>query len=480
VSLLPQRWFILILLNAVYFFVYFHRVSTGVLAPSLMEAFSASAASLGAMSSAYFYPYALSQPIVGMLTDRFGARKVITVSTFIEFLGALLFGLAPTLLLAALARGLIGLGAAGLFVPALKVLLPWFGPKAFGQMNAILLAVGNVGAVMASTPFAWFIQQVGWRASFFFIAIITLLLAALSWKYIQDTPPGYTLLPEGRKPNSSSEKKGFVDILQNPFFWIMLALFFSYGGPFSTFQGLWGYSFLIDVFGYSKLEAGNLIMVIAFGVILGGPGLGYLADRTFASNKRLFLSSCLAVQVLNWTAIAFLSPGFGSLALGIVFFIMGMMVAGTLSVAWAIIREESPPERMGTAMGLLNPAPFLGVAIFQPVTGYLMDRVGKIDGGFPFQAYQHAFIMCLSSLSIALIVSFFLLKKRNEVKGYEASSFLMVFFEWFMPGRPSSSRTEGIRCGIAQGSIKNLSSFGNRKSAQPGRTGGNGRAQEGC
>jgi len=110
---IPQRYLIFLILNATYFFVYFHRVSTAVLAPYLMEAFSASGVSLGAMSSAYFYPYALSQPIVGMLADRFGARKVITISTFIEFLGALLFGLAPTLFLAALGRGLIGLGAAG-------------------------------------------------------------------------------------------------------------------------------------------------------------------------------------------------------------------------------------------------------------------------------------------------------------------------------------------------------------------------------
>ena len=412
--ILPQRWLILILLNAVYFFVYFHRVSTAVLAPYLMEAFSASGASLGGMSSAYFYPYALSQPIVGMLTDRFGARKVITFSTFIEFLGALLFGLAPTLFLAAIGRGLIGLGAAGVFVPALKVLLPWFGPMAFGQMNAILLAVGNMGAIVASTPFAWFIQQIGWRSSFFVIAVIIFLLAILSRKYIQETPPGYSPDPPQKKTSPPTNKKGFTDILKSPLFWGMTALFYTFGGPFSTFQGLWGYPFLVDVFGYGKLEAGNLIMIIAFGVILGGPVLGYLTDRTFARSKRRFLSVCLLIQVLNWTCIAFFSPAFGRFALGLVFFIMGMMVAGTLSIVWAIVREESPPERMGTAMGLLNPAPFLGVATFQPLTGYLMDRVGKTGAGFPFEAYQHAFFLCLLSISTALIISFFLWRKKSS------------------------------------------------------------------
>jgi MFS family permease len=378
-----------------------------------MEAFDATATSLGGMSSAYFYPYALSQPVVGILTDRFGARKVLTFSTFIGFLGAFLFGFAPNLLWASFARALIGFGAAGVFVPALKVLLPWFGPSAFAQMNTILLAVGNMGAIVASTPYVWFIQQVGWRTSFFFIAALSFLLAVLSWIYIQNVPPGYVPEAEEGRKNGSPVKRGFVDLIKTPFFWIMAALFFTHGGPFSTFQGLWGYPFLMDVFGYGKLQAGNLLMVLAFGVILGGPILGYLTDKTFARVKRPLLSAMIAVQVFTWSCLVFLGPSLGLISLRFLFFLMGMTLAGTLSLVYSIVREESPPERLGTAVGLLNPAPFLGVATFQPLTGYLMDRVGKTGGVFPFEAYQHAFGLCLSSISISLVISFFLIRKKK-------------------------------------------------------------------
>jgi MFS family permease len=413
-TLLPQRYLILLILNAVYFFVYFHRISTGVLAPYLMEAFQATGASLGGMSSAYFYPYALSQPVVGILTDRFGARKVITVCTFIEFLGTLIFALAPTLLIASLGRGLIGLGAAGVFVPALKLFIPWFGAQAFGRMNVILLAVGNVGAIMAATPFAWVIQQVSWRSSFFIISAILLLLAFLSRAFIHDHPSGYLSMPHAQKATPSSEPGDFLEILKSPFFWVMFALFYAYGGPFSTFQGLWGYPYLIDVFGYDKLGASNLIMVIAFGVIAGGPLMAHWVDKTFARKKRQFLSACLAVQVMNWFLIAFLSPRFGSWAFGLVFFIMGMMLAGTLSVLWAIVREEAPPEKLGTALGLINPAPFLGVATFQPLTGYLMDRAGRVARAFTPAAYQNAFILCLASIFLAFMISLIIMKKKNQ------------------------------------------------------------------
>jgi sugar phosphate permease len=404
-NLLPQRWVILIVINAVYFSVYFHRISPAVLAPYLMEAFSTTATSLGAMSSAYFYPYALGQPIVGMLTDRWGARKVVTLSTLIGFIGALLFGLAPSLFMASMARGLIGLGAAGVFIPALKILLPWFGPQAFAQMNAILLAVGNLAAIVGSTPYAWLLQEMGWRSSFYLIAGLTLLLAIFSLAYLRDQPPGLPSQKEERQQTQPDPPKSDWKIFKTPFFWYMSILFFVYGGPFTTFQGLWGYSFLIDVHKYDKFQAGNLLMAIALGVILGGPLLVHYVGRSFPEKKRAMLSICIAVQAFNWFCITFLGRSLGYFSLGLIFFLMGAVMAGTLSFFWAIVREVSPGEKLGTVMGFMNPAPFLGVAIFQPVTGFLMDRVGKIGGVFPFEAYQDAFALCLGAVLTAFIIS---------------------------------------------------------------------------
>ena len=59
----------------VYFFVYFHRVSTSVIVADLLDAFQTNATALGLMSSMYFYIYAFNQPIVGYLADRIGSRR---------------------------------------------------------------------------------------------------------------------------------------------------------------------------------------------------------------------------------------------------------------------------------------------------------------------------------------------------------------------------------------------------------------------
>ena len=117
------------------------------------------------------------------------------------------------------------------------------------------------------------------------------------------------------------------------------------------------------------------------------------------------LSVCIAVQAFNWFCITFLGRSLSYFSLGLIFFLMGTMMAGTLSFYWAIVREVSPSEKLGTIMGFMNPAPFLGVALFQPLTGFLMDRVGRIGGAFPFEAYQSAFALCLGAVSAALIIS---------------------------------------------------------------------------
>ena len=82
----------------------------------LMENFHISASTLGILSAFYFYAYSPMQIPAGLLMDRFGARRLLTFATFICGLGGILFGFAPSLWLASLARFLMGLGSAFAFV----------------------------------------------------------------------------------------------------------------------------------------------------------------------------------------------------------------------------------------------------------------------------------------------------------------------------------------------------------------------------
>jgi len=51
----PHRWVVFSVICLIYFFVYFHRVSTSVIVSELLAAFNTNATALGFMSSIYFY-----------------------------------------------------------------------------------------------------------------------------------------------------------------------------------------------------------------------------------------------------------------------------------------------------------------------------------------------------------------------------------------------------------------------------------------
>ena len=163
----PHRWVVFSIICLIYFFVYFHRVSTSVIVSDLIEAFHTTATALGVMSSMYFYIYALDQPIVGYLADRIGPRRVIAYWTMAAAAGCFIFGMAPSVGWASLGRALIGFGVGGVYVPTVKALSQWFSEKSFATMVGLLMSVGNLGAVVATTPLAWAAGTWGWRPTFF-------------------------------------------------------------------------------------------------------------------------------------------------------------------------------------------------------------------------------------------------------------------------------------------------------------------------
>ena len=138
-SLDSHRWVIFAVICSVYILVYFHRVSTSVIATDLLAVFRTNAAALGFMSSMYFYLYAVEQPLVGYLSDRLGPRRVVVFWSLIAALGCVVFGLAPSIGWASVGRALIGFGVGGVYVPGLKAISQWFSRKDLGTMTGMLI-----------------------------------------------------------------------------------------------------------------------------------------------------------------------------------------------------------------------------------------------------------------------------------------------------------------------------------------------------
>jgi MFS family permease len=402
----------------VYFFVYFHRVSTSVIVSDLLEAFHTNATALGFMSSMYFYLYAFEQPLVGYLSDRLGPRRVIGYWSVAAAAGCFLFGMAPNIGWASVGRALIGLGVGGVYVPAVKAFSLWFRKEEFTTMIGLLMSMGNFGAVIATTPLAWAAGSWGWRPTFFLIGGITLGLAFVTLLLTRDhagiSEPAQ-VNPAAASGGNPGLKAKAIQVLGSGQFWIVGMIFFGIYGTLITLQGLWATPFLMTVLRIERIFASKLNMLIPVGVIIGAPFFGWLTDR-FSLNKGNTLIAILTVYTLTWVGIVFFFSPLGITGLSLVLLVMGMATGGFISILWGIVQETTPWEILGLTSGMLNPAPFFGVAAFQVLTGAILGQAGRVGDSYPLSGFRNAFFVCLLGILICLVLSFWL-RLRLGVEG---------------------------------------------------------------
>ncbi len=410
----PHRWIVFGAFAAVYFFVLFHRVSTSVVAPDLIVSFQTNATALGLMSSMYFYAYALEQPLVGYLSDRLGPRRVVGFWSLVAALGCILFGLAPSITWAAIGRGLIGFGVGGVYVPALKAFSQWFRQKEFTTLAGLLMAIGNTGAIVATTPLALSSKAFGWRMSFFLIAAITLSLALIVLLFTRDYDPavGNDKNHAGKPAEKSAASRQQIRfILTSIKFWVLFVIFFGIYGIFVTLQGLWATPYLMSVLDADRLQASQLNMVLPVGFIVGAPLLGWIADRFHTKKQQLFIGLLTAIAFL-WLILSYRAHTLSVTDLVVLFFAMGAMTGGWLSVLWGLVRESTSANTMGFISGVMNPAPFFGIAVFQVLTGAVLDHVGRVNGAYPPEAFQMTFWVCTLAAAACLLLSFIIIAQR--------------------------------------------------------------------
>jgi len=420
------RWLIFGILGTIYFLACLHRVAPTVIARDLAQAFNADAVVLGLIASSYFYLYSAVQPPVGILTDTIGPRMVVTIFTIIAAAGGFIFGTANNVAMSILGRALIGVGVGGVFVPSLKIFSGWFRASEFASLTGILLAISGLGGLSAALPLTYLVLFLGWRLSFVLLGAFSLFLALICWVVVRDRPedkgwpPMEIEVAQSRPvpselPEHMRTFKRLGLIFRSFNFWmITLALFFS-GGVSLTFQGLWAVPYLIDAYGLSRAKAGGLLMLIPFGFAVGALVFGLLIDRLALNRKSVVICS-MSLSISCWIILLFFGGRSSYLLVVPLFLALGLLGGGYLTVIMTITKELFPTWLTGTAVGLINPAAFLATALYQPLTGFLLDRVGPLDSGaYPLEAYQLVFIVFLISLSIALIATIMLSLPKTNV-----------------------------------------------------------------
>lgn len=405
---LRYRWLIFWILALSYVLVYFHRLCPAVVAVDMMRDLHAGGALLGLLGSAYFYPYALMQLPAGLLSDSWGPRRTITVFFAVAFIGSLLLGLAPTVLWAIVGRALVGLGVSMLFVPTMKVLAEWFRVREFATMTGILMAMGGIGTLTAATPLALVSTWIGWRLSFVVVGIATSALAILVWLFVRDRPAdlGWPSPSEesGTSPQAVGLMEGMKKVLAYPRFWPVAIWFFFDCAVFFSFGGLWGGPYLMQVYGLTKAQTGQILSMLAIGMIAGSPMLSVLSNRVFQGRKPVLVLSSFVLLCLT-ALLAFYTDGLPIAGLYLICLGLGIFSSAVVVIGFTTTKELFPVQIAGTSTGLVNIFPFAGGAIFQHLLGCVLESHGRVGDTFTLAGYEKAFFVLFVCGIFAFVAS---------------------------------------------------------------------------
>lgn len=370
-----------------YLLSYLLRAVNAVVAPDLVQAFAIGPAELGFLTSAYLLAFSLFQLPLGVLLDRYGARRVQTGLLLVAALGCLLFAAAPGFASLVAARAIIGLGFSAGLMASYKSSSVWVPLERRSLANAMIMSMGALGLVIATEPTALLVAAFGWRTVFVVLAGIIALVAAFIFLAVPEKPESQAAVPFAR------QWQELVAILKLPLFWRVAPMLGITAGIPIAYQTLWAGPWLRDVAGLERPEVARQLFWMAVSFMIGILLVGLIADRL---QKRGIgpmqtFTGFLALHVLAQVLIVFNVPHMASYAW---LLLTGIGQSAILGFPWFAARVGE--KLSGRANATINFAMFVVAFAAQYGVGLVISLFPATASGYAPQAYPYAFGLFLA------------------------------------------------------------------------------------
>ena len=399
------------ILSALFLLSQFYRVSNAVIAPNLIQDLGLNAETLGILGGAFFYSFALLQIPMGPMLDRIGPRMIMTFSSWIGALGAFLFAFGTSFQTALLGRILIGAGMSSMLMGSFKTFTLRYPPEQFATLVGIISSVGTLGNILAASPLAYLTSTIGWRRTFLIAGGVTILLGFLIlWILKGENIKEKKALPSSETKPEIGIFQSIRIILGSMAFWQMGAVAFFRYGIFVSLQGLWLGPYLIYIKGFSPIQAGHTLIMLAIGMILGGPIGGRLSDRIFRSRKGVTLTGLGLYSISLFPLIGVLEINH-PFWFGLIFFFIGFFCSFGMLI-YSHAKDLFPMTISGTVMTYVNFFTMAGGAVFMPFLGNVIESFPRTGSSYPEEAYHLAFLICFLGMTASVI--FYAFSKKEK------------------------------------------------------------------
>jgi ACS family glucarate transporter-like MFS transporter len=387
------RYRIFALVFGASFLLYLQRTTLSVVAVPLAREYGFSALDISWLFNAFLVSYTLFQVPGGLLGQRFGARAATLGCILLSAAGTALFALAPALAPAGLLFGVLaaarfvsGVSQGPLFPVNMALVQRWFPPRRWALMLGINVTGLSLGAAATSPIISRLMTDHGWQFAVYAASVPGLLLAAVWWWYVRETP---RLHPGTGAVECAEIAAGGVALPAPRFDWgaarrvlvdrnvLLLTLGYGLMNYVFFFFMNWSFTYLVNERHLSVLEGGWLAAVpLVTGAVCAsiggtlcdfacarfGPRWGFrVVPLVMLPLAALLLS--VAVRVPDpLVAVAALAGCFGAAQM-------------TESPFWAATFWVSGEQASG-ATGLLNTGGNVGGIVGTFLVGFLNDHYG--------------------------------------------------------------------------------------------------------
>ena len=388
------------------------RTTFSVFFVALIDQFHWGRAEAAAALSIAMVAYMVMAPIVGILVDRIGPRRVMLPGIVLTGLGLLLCTQIKTLTHFYLFYGVVaGIGIPCLSIAPFTVILAhWFERKR-GTANGLASVGMGLSPVLFVPLFQYLISLWGWRSAFFIFSLLVFAIPLpLNAIFLKHRPEEIGLLPDGDSVHDlpkeapfhpealSLKRQGLKDLLKTGRFWAVILF------PSLIVFGIYivivhHVRYLVDL-GVGKMWAASLFA--GMGAVSAGFRFfwGWLSDRIGREITYTLGGICFSLGILALLLFQYISSPF-LLYLFALFFGAGW--GSTAPMFMSISGDLYKGKNFGLIYGMVEGNIGIGAAVGTWVGGYIFDQT---------QNYLWAFILAILISFISIVLVWFIAPRR--------------------------------------------------------------------
>ncbi|MGK5678244.1 MFS transporter [Actinoplanes sp. URMC 104] len=364
-----RAWVVWSVALAAYIVAVLHRTSLGVAGLDAQHRFGIGAGALASFAVLQLLVYAGLQVPVGLLLDRFGSLRLIVTGGVLMAAGQALMATSDHVGGAVLARVLVGAGDAMTFISVLRLVPQWFPARRVPILTQITGLAGQAGQVLSAVPLAALLAGRGWTTSFLAAAAAGVFVSLAALAALHDSPqqrvsngPPVTLRQVGEDLSNAWRHPG-----------TRLGLWTHFTTQFTgtVFALMWGFPFLIAGQGLPQETASSLLTLFVLVGMAAGPMIGMLVQRHPLRRSWLVLG-VVAANAGGW-GLVLAWPGHAPLPVLVVLIVaLGLGGPGSM-IGFDYARTFNPPNRLGTATGVVNVGGFVASLLSIELIGLILD-----------------------------------------------------------------------------------------------------------